>query len=1452
MPIQIDGITIQDNADSTLAGSLVTPAGTGALDVTSIGSYFSGLGEATAEVVVHDKTTQQLFVMVNTEIAGNPAGLVQIVDFSNPAAPVMTGSIDVTSLVPSFGGVNSLAVHNGVLAVAVESDPKSDNGNVVFVDTADGALLKVVEVGALPDMVVFTADGQKLLVANEGERDGAIDAAGSVSLIDLSNGVANATVQTTGFGVLDGQEQALRDQGVRITPGKDASVDLEPEYITISKDGTKAFVSLQEANTVAQFDITGTTPVLERFVPLGTVDHSLAGNEGDYSDRDGDGNDGAIFLHTAPIKGLLMPDAIATWTAGGTTYFATANEGDARSDDSDVQRLKDFDGLDPSIVTPEGQPALDNDNNAGRLNVSTYDSDPDNDGIVEEIVTFGGRGFTIFRQEADGDVVKVFESGGEFEKIIADRFPELFNNNQTGDDETFDARSDDKAGEPEGITIGNLGGRFYAFVALERQGGVMVYDVTDPDSAEFTTYLPSSTIHLGPETVQFIEAADRPNGKNLLLTTNEISGSVEVFEIEPQRYTLQLLHLADGEAGLLASTTAPNLAALVDAFDDDFSNTLILAGGDNFLPGPFLAGGTDPSVAAAINATTGSNIGSTVPIGAVDIAIHNIIGVEASTIGNHEFDLGSNTFASTFTPGGGWVGAAFPYMSANLDFSGDSALNPRFTDTLDGPGDPTATLLPEADTMAGRIVPATVIEKGGEKIGLLAATTQILEAISSPSGTEVDGFPTGPGANGEVDDMDLLAAQLQPIIDEMIAEGVNKIILMAHLQQIANEELLASKLRGVDIILAAGSNTRLGDDDDVAVDFPGHEDVFQGDYPLRVTDLDGKTTLIVNTDNEYTYLGRLVVDFDANGDLILDSVTDNEPINGAYASTEENVAEAWGVDVADLDTTAFADGTKGGDVRLLTDAVQSVINIKDGNVSGFTDVYLEGERAFVRNEETNLGNLSADANAFAFKQASGSDDAFVVSLKNGGGIRAQIGSLSLPDPVTGEIDKLPPGENPGIKPEGGVSQLDIENSLRFDNKLMAFDTTAEGLKALLEHGVASYGNQGRFPQIGGVKFSFDPTGAPGSRVSDIALVDENGQIVAKLFDDGVLLAGVPAVITVVTLSFTANGGDGYPAKANGSNFRFILEDGTLSAPVDESLDFTAVQPGNALGEQDALAQFMQAFHGTPEDAFDEADTPISEDTRIQNLMQREEDVFASAPIVGTDEKEALNGGIGDDTLDGSLGKHKMTGGEGDDTYIVGNKGSKVIEAEGEGTDTVETSISFKLPKFVENLILTGDADLKGTGNNEDNVITGNDGDNKLAGSGGDDTLDGSGGDDTLDGGKDNDTLLGGDGNDRLKGGDGDDILEGGAGDDFLEGGKDNDTFVFRPGFGDDEIKDFRGLNLGGGDIIEFDASIFADADAVRAATIDNGNTLTIVAGADSILLKVKDIGLLHDNDFTFV
>ena len=218
------------------------------------------------------------------------------------------------------------------------------------------------------------------------------------------------------------------------------------------------------------------------------------------------------------------------------------------------------------------------------------------------------------------------------------------------------------------------------------------------------------------------EFADQTSDHDPLIATFDLPAPTT-------NYTLQLLHLSDGEAGLLAPQTAPNLAALVDAFDDDFANTLILAGGDDFLAGPFLAGGTDLSVIPVLNAVTGSTIGATtnVPIGAVDIAILNSIGVEASTIGNHEFDLGSRVLRDAFSPNlgaAGWVGAQFPYLSANLDFSGDADLNPRFTNTLDGG---TGTLVPEASSLKGRIAPSAVITKGGEKIGLVAATTQLIE-----------------------------------------------------------------------------------------------------------------------------------------------------------------------------------------------------------------------------------------------------------------------------------------------------------------------------------------------------------------------------------------------------------------------------------------------------------------------------------------------------------------------------------------------------------------------------------------------------------------------------------------------------------------------------------------------------------------------------------------------------
>lgn len=667
----------------------------------------------------------------------------------------------------------------------------------------------------------------------------------------------------------------------------------------------------------------------------------------------------------------------------------------------------------------------------------------------------------------------------------------------------------------------------------------------------------------------------------------------------PTNFTLQLLHFGDGEAGLLASQTAPNLAALVDAFDDDHANTLILSGGDNFIPSPFLNAGTDP----ALNAV--ASVGKTA-FARPDIAIHNLIGVEASAIGNHEWDLGTAVFTDAIRADGAWVGAQFPSVSANLDYSLDSAALGRFNDVmLDG----ATTAVPDAGSRKGRLVPMTVIAKGTEKIGVVGVTTQLLRTISSPSGTFAKGFPAGTiGA----DDMNQLATVLQPYINELIAEGINKVVLLAHLQQLSNERLLATKLTGVDIIVAAGSNTRLGDADDVAVAFPGHAATFADTYPILTAGADTKPVLIVNTDNEYSYLGRLVAEFDTAGEIIVGSLASRVTENGAYAATAANVAAAWGVAESALGTTAFAAGTKGAAVKQVTDAVQSVINAKDGQVYGYTAVYLEGERAFVRSEETNLGNLTADANQDSLRRIIGGSSP-IVSIKNGGGIRAQIGAVSS---AGGSSAKLPPVANPSVgKSEGGISQLDIENALRFNNRLMAFDTTPAGLKAILEHGVASYPNQGRFPQIGGVAFAWNPARSAGSRITSITLMNDDGSPGASIYKEGPLSAAVtraaPASITVITLNFMANDGDGYPMKVNGSNFRYVLDNGTLGPVIiDEALNFTVSPqlPANALGEQRALSDFLTSRYGSLATAYRAADTTMAQDQRIQNLSQRTDSI----------------------------------------------------------------------------------------------------------------------------------------------------------------------------------------------------------------------------------------------------
>ncbi|ACA16190.1 Endonuclease/exonuclease/phosphatase [Methylobacterium sp. 4-46] len=541
--------TLLDPAPS-LAGAADAPVGTGSLVVTRLGAIeASGTNgaEGGAEVVSFDPATAQLFTLNARD------GRIDVTRIGADGALTRTGSIALGDL-PGFGTANTVAVRNGVVAVGYQNADPRQNGAVAFFDARSLAALRApLTVGNQPDQLSFNQDGTKIVVANEGERatvaGTAVNPSGSVSLVDLSAGLAGASVATYDFASLAGQEAALRAAGMRLPPGAGAVADIEPEYTAIS--GTTAYVTLQEANTVAVFDIAGAAPVLKALKPLGAIDRSLPGNELDASD-DGAPTPAAIRIRSEPVFGLPMPDAIATFTApDGRVYVVTANEGDARSDDSDVARLATR-SLDPTAFPDTA--TLKQKSELGRLNVSTIDGDTDGDGDLDRIYTFGGRGLSIFRQEADGTITKVRETGGEFEKIIARDFPALFNQNQGNGQ--VDDRSDDKGPEPEGVTIGTVAGRTYAFVGLERVGGVMVYDVTVPAEAAFVAYQPPAAgrTDAGPEVLTFIAAADSPTGQALLVTANEVGNTTTVYQLAPPQTAISRIQ-ASGDASPLAGRT---------------------------------------------------------------------------------------------------------------------------------------------------------------------------------------------------------------------------------------------------------------------------------------------------------------------------------------------------------------------------------------------------------------------------------------------------------------------------------------------------------------------------------------------------------------------------------------------------------------------------------------------------------------------------------------------------------------------------------------------------------------------------------------------------------------------------------------------------------------------------------------------------------------------------------
>ncbi|QDO94024.1 T9SS type A sorting domain-containing protein [Formosa sediminum] len=478
-----------------------------------------------AEISAYDATTQRLFVL-------NSVGkTIEILNFSNPENLSTIKTIDLSTY--GTEGPTSVAVYNGLVAASVSNGPEA-NGVVLLMDT-NGENITQVTVGNLPDNVSFSPDGTKLLTANEGQpnSDYSIDPEGSISIITATAGLGNITqndVQTINFNAFDAQLSELQANGVRITgPGATVSQDLEPEYITFSDNSKKAWVSLQENNALAIIDLD--TNTITDILPLGLKDFSITENTFDASD-----DTDFIFMANWPVKGMYMPDAISYFELNGIGYVVTANEGDAREYDAFEEEVKVGDNdyiLDPIAFPNAGLLKLDE--NIGRLAVTNASGDTDNDGDFDEIHMFGSRSFSI-RNATTGALV--YDSADDFERITASdpTYAELFNTSNSNNN--FKNRSDNKGPEPEGITVANIAGKFYAFITLERVGGFMTYDITDPTNPTFIKYINNRTLgdneggDLGPEGIIYIAPEDNTLNTGLIVLSNEVSSTISVYSLE--------------------------------------------------------------------------------------------------------------------------------------------------------------------------------------------------------------------------------------------------------------------------------------------------------------------------------------------------------------------------------------------------------------------------------------------------------------------------------------------------------------------------------------------------------------------------------------------------------------------------------------------------------------------------------------------------------------------------------------------------------------------------------------------------------------------------------------------------------------------------------------------------------------------------------------------------------
>ena len=531
----IDSFSVTKNADGG-AKTTGEENGNASLDLTQEARYDAGMTNADGgvmEIVDYNTVTGWAYA-VNGQTGNVTAIAVKDMADSESVDLLDGNDIDVKSIVEAncegftYGDMTSVAVSaDGTkLAAAVQAEGYADNGRVaVFTCNADGTLTfeQAYETGVQPDMVTFTPDDSRILTANEGEpregyADGAVDPAGSVTVITVADGTA-VNVDFTAYDSNE-ERQKLVDAGIVMKKDTVPSEDLEPEYIAAGND--TAYVTLQEANAIAVIDL-GSLKVTGIY-SAGYEDYSTTAVDIDKKDE---AYNPAVY---ESLRGIRMPDGVALYSVDGVDYIVTANEGDSREwGDYLNEDERDFgDGQ----TSPSGKITAENSGLTGK--VVFFDSS-DYDGLDSGLdYVFGGRSFTVFRADKSG-LTEIYDSGSDFEAKTAEYIPENFN--CSNDDKSLDDRSGKKGPESESITVGTVGERTYAFIGLERVGGVMVYDITDPAETVYVNYINSRDFSEdiagddSPEGLCFIPAADSADGNAYLLAACEVSGTVAAYEL---------------------------------------------------------------------------------------------------------------------------------------------------------------------------------------------------------------------------------------------------------------------------------------------------------------------------------------------------------------------------------------------------------------------------------------------------------------------------------------------------------------------------------------------------------------------------------------------------------------------------------------------------------------------------------------------------------------------------------------------------------------------------------------------------------------------------------------------------------------------------------------------------------------------------------------------------------